>query len=349
MSPNRFGSRFQILTFGESHGPALGVVIDGCPSQIEWDNSELELALQRRRPGGNLTSDRQEADRFELLSGVFENQTLGTPIALLVRNVDARSQDYAQMKYRQGHADKEWKLKFGTSDPRGGGRSSGRETLARVLAGAVAKMALKQLIPELKIGVFVSAISDIALDAKELERVTKKLNQAKDTKTFNEWVDQFSCRLPSKEKNGLAKKLLIQAKIEGESYGGTIHIVVENVPAGLGQPVFHKIKADLAHAVMGVGATRSFEFGREPEDTKKRGTLFHSDGEKEAYGGIKGGITTGDALFCEVQFKPTSSILDVAKKGRHDPCIVLRAVPVMEAMVALVLVDHLLWSRTDRA
>lgn len=340
MSASQFGSRFQIHTFGESHGPALGVVIDGCPAGLEFDMEFLRAELQRRRPGSEKgTSTRQEMDEPEILSGIFEGKTLGTPIAITVKNSDARSKDYDEIKKapRAGHADDVWKDKFGHSDHRGGGRSSGRETVSRVMAGAVAKMLLKKLYPDLLLRGFATQIGPEKLSFEEKKEFLNQRISA----------DSFSARYPSK-KHEKIRDLLLIAQGDGESYGGIAEIRVQGMPKGLGQPVFHKIKADLAGAVMGIGAVSSVSFGDDTEAHSRKGTDFHQSENQSQYGGIRGGITTGEDLIMHIEFKPTSSILDVAKKGRHDPCIVPRAIPVIESMVALVLADHALWSRQDR-
>lgn len=336
MSANSFGSRWVITSFGESHGAALGVVIDGCPAGVTWNEALLRRELERRRPGAALVSSRQEGDIPEVLSGVFEGKTLGTPIAILVRNQDARSQDYVGLAARAGHADDVWREKFGLSDPRGGGRSSGRETVARVMAGAVARMFLQEVRPELRVLGFAREIGPEALSADDLSGLQKLSD-----------VDSFSARFPSKEGSQRVEQLLLQAKAEGKSYGGVAEFWVDGVPKSLGQPVFHKLKADLAAAVMGVGATSAVEFGEGMAAASREGSEFHSGGESP-YGGIRGGISTGERIVFRAGFKPTSSVLDVAKKGRHDPCIVPRAIPVIEAMIWNVLADHVLWARTDR-
>ncbi len=320
MTPNQFGSRFSITTFGESHGVALGVVIDGCPAGVQFNESLLLNDLKRRRPGpwslNQVVSNRKESDTPEILSGIFEGRTLGTPIAVIVRNEDARSEDYKEIKNtpRSGHADDVWKNKFGHSDHRGGGRSSGRETLSRVIAGSFAKMLIKHLSPECEVSAFASRIGPLALPQSPTEETSQKVIS-----------------------------LLSEAQSKGESFDGEATVIIQNPPKNLGQPVFHKFKSDLAQALMSVGATDSIQIG---EHSHQEGTQFHQN--QNNYGGIRGGITTGENIFCRVGFKPTSSILDVAKKGRHDPCIVPRAVPVLEAMTALVIADHLLWARGDR-
>ncbi|WP_413568909.1 chorismate synthase [Bdellovibrio sp. HCB117] len=340
MSASQFGSRFVITSFGESHGTALGVVIDGCPAGVRFDTEILKKELERRRPGhhgsGQIVSGRLETDIPEVLSGVFEEKTLGTPIAIIVRNQDARSQDYKEIKNspRAGHADDMWKNKFGHSDHRGGGRSSGRETVSRVMAGAVAQMLLKETSPKTRVMGYASQIGPFSLTPDERTQVSSKN------------VDSFQARFPSNRDVEVAE-LLKSAQVSGDSYGGVAEILIENPPAYLGQPVFHKLKSDLAQAFLSVGATNGFELGLGFDSAQVKGTEFHQ-GTQEAYGGIRGGISTGESILLKVSFKPTSSILDVAKKGRHDPCIVTRAIPVLEAMTWLVLADHWLWSKTDR-
>lgn len=327
MGANTFGHIFTLTSFGESHGVALGAVIDGCPAGVEWNNDLLLRELARRKPGANaIVTARQESDTPEILSGVFEGRTLGTPIAVVIRNSDARSAEYDKIKStpRAGHADDVWKMKFGHSDPRGGGRSSGRETVARVIGGAVAQMFLKQAAPSFAIRGFASSIGPISLTAE----------------------DNF----PSAPKTSV-DKLLTEAKASGKSYGGVAELWLDGVPAGIGQPVFRKLKSELASAMMSVGAVSGVEIGEGFEAVSAEGSEFHNRqgrGEASPYGGIRGGIATGERIVVRVAFKPTSSVLDVAKQGRHDPCIVIRAIPVLEAMAALVIADHLLLSRSDK-
>lgn len=342
MSANQFGSRFVITSFGESHGEALGVLIDGCPANVSFDEALLKKQMERRRPGvhtgaaAQVVSGRQETDRPEILSGVFEGKTLGTPIAMIVRNQDARSADYEEMKNkpRAGHADDMWKNKFGHSDHRGGGRSSGRETLSRVMAGSVAQMLFKSAgLSTLVLG-YTSQVGPLSLTDQERQEVLSKD------------VDAHQARFPS-SRHEEAAVLLKAAQENGESYGGVAEILIKDLPANLGQPVFHKLKSDLAQAYLSVGAANGFELGLGFESAAQLGTEFHR-GSTSVYGGIRGGISTGEDILLRVSFKPTSSILDVAKKGRHDPFIVTRAIPVLEAMTWLVLADHYLWTKTDR-
>lgn len=327
-----------MTTFGESHGVGLGIVIEGLPAGLPVRMDLLEKQLQRRRPGSGVhVSQRQEDDRPEILSGVHEGKTLGTPLAVLVRNEDARSKDYSEIKDkpRAGHADDVWREKFGHSDPRGGGRSSGRETLCRVIGGSFARMLLESVSPETRVFSYASRIGPIGITEGERSGVVKAD------------VDSFVARCPSVRQDEI-ELLLTKAREQGDSWGGSVETLIHGAGKGWGQPVFHKLKADLASALMGLGATSGFEVGAGIEAASAKGTEFHSDPGSSRYGGIRGGLSTGEDILLRLHFKPTSSILDVAKKGRHDPCIVPRAVPVVEAMVWWVLADHWLWSRTDR-
>jgi chorismate synthase len=345
MSANSFGQIFKMTSFGESHGSALGVIVEGCPAGLEFNQAFLQSELDRRRPGFHgdpsqaVTSARKESDQVEVLSGVFEGKTLGTPIAMIVRNQDQRSGDYEIIKtsVRVGHADDVWKNKFGHSDHRGGGRSSGRETVSRVMAGAVAKMLLQKLVPGLLLRSYVSQIGEIVLNNEEKDTFSQSLQTA----------EAHLLRMPS-QKNNLALEMLKRAQEQGESFGGVVSTFIHAAPAGLGQPVFRKLKSDLAQAMLSIGATSGFAIGDGFSAASKAGTQFHQSAHSENYGGLRGGISTGEALHFEVSFKPTSSILDTARKGRHDPCIAIRATPVVEAMAALVLADHLLWQRIDK-
>ncbi|MEZ0392536.1 MAG: chorismate synthase [Pseudobdellovibrionaceae bacterium] len=346
MAANTFGHYFQIHSFGESHGPALGCVIEGCPAGLAFDFSLLQSELQRRRPGQQGlqsagVSQRQESDEAEVLSGVFEGMTLGTPIAIIVRNQDAKSQDYQQIRSqaRAGHADDVWESKFGHRDHRGGGRSSGRETIARVMGGAVAKMLLRKLAPELCIFGFSTQIGPLTLTSEEKIDFLSGSNFSKSPQ------DSFFARFPSSRDQDV-RELLQKAQETGESYGARVEIRVKGMVPNLGQPVFHKLKSDLAKALMSVGAVSAFQIGEGAPELEK-GTDFHQN-ESSVYGGIRGGISTGEELILQASLKPTSSILDIAKKGRHDPCIATRAIPVLESMVALVLADHLLLKRLDQ-
>lgn len=345
---NSFGHHFRIHTFGESHGPAMGVLIDGCPAGVLFDEKILANDLKRRRPGlstemaaNSVVSPRQEEDAAEILSGIYQGVTLGTPIAIVIRNQDARSSDYQNLTPRTGHADDVWLKKFSVSDPRGGGRSSGRETVARVAAAAIAKMYLKQAKNEIQIFAFAKKIADFEVTDIELEGQLK-LNH---DQNLTEKIDQHSARFFS-PRHLEVQKFLKEIQVKNESVGGVVQLHIRGVPVGLGQPVFHKLKADLASALMGIGAATAFELGAGIESSNSLGTGFHQP-DSANYGGIRGGISTGEEIIIRLYFKPTSSIQQVAKAGRHDPCIVPRAVPVVEAMANLVIADHLLWQKMD--
>ena len=321
----------------------MGAVIDGCPAGVVWKQDLLEGFLERRRPGkSELTSARNESDRPQILSGVYEGKTLGTPIAMIIPNLDQRSQDYdpAKLKMRQGHATDLWQRKFGHSDPRGSGRASGRETVSRVLGGSVARMMVQQLFPEVRVIAFTESIGGICLSEDEISSAVTRLHS--DT-----WaIDQQSARCPSLEKNAQIDELLRNAKISGESFGGTVNVRVLGLPSGLGQPVFGKLKNSFADALFSIGATTALEIGEGFAGSVKNGKQFHNS--TQDYGGIRGGLSTGDPVSMRISFKPTSSRAEVAKSGRHDPCIVPRAIPVVEAMIWLVMADHILLSRLDR-
>ncbi len=346
-SANTWGKHFTVTSFGESHGEAMGVIIDGCPAGIKFNMELLMDNLARRRPGGDLVSARREDDVPRILSGVLEEKTLGSPIAIVVRNKDAKPHDYVDLPYRAGHADDVWKDKFGHSDPRGGGRASGRETIARVMAGSVAQMLLYEVIPKFSIVGFAAKIGPLSLIAKDKLALEKNKSLTPGT------IDEFPARFPSASQSKAVIKLLAEAKVEGKSYGGVAEIWVDNMPRGLGQPVFHKLKADLAAAMMSVGATAAVEIGDGFESASAEGSEFHGKAAasaegKAVYGGIRGGISTGEKIVIRVTFKPTASVMEVAKSGRHDPCIIPRAIPVLESMVQIVLADHLLWAAKDK-
>lgn len=346
MNPNTFGHRFCVTTFGESHGLGLGCVIDGCPAGVRFDEQILLQNLSRRRPGSlDIVTARAETEVPEVFSGVFEGKTLGTPIAVFVRNMDQKSEDYKKIKVRArvGHADDVWKAKFGFADHRGGGRSSGRETVSRVIAGSFAQMMLKKVSAKTQVFSWIESIDDHMSDERNIRDILN--NRAK-----LQLAEQEVFRFFGPDKNQLITKLK-KAKAEGESYGAVIKVAILRPPKFLGEPVFRKFKSDLAMAMMSVGATCGFDFGRGFESVKLPGTKFHrlsQKGKAEQYGGIRGGITTGEDIVFRVFVKPTSSILDVAKQGRHDPCIGIRAVPVFEAMAYLVLADQYLMMKTNR-
>ena len=327
MRGNHFGKMFSIVTFGESHGEAIGVVLDGVPPGLEISMENLQKDLDRRAPGKIPgTTSRKEPDKAEILSGVFEGKTLGTPVAVIVRNQNQRSKDYDKLKnsYRPGHADETTQIKFGIRDHRGGGRSSGRETLSRVVAGYFAGL----MIPEVKIRAFISKIGPFQLKDPFPENLPKDLGD-------------YS--YPELEKASEIKQFLLGLKKEGESVGGKISITVDNCPAGLGEPAFDKLKADFAKAFLSVGAVTSFSFGLGEKMAALPGSVVSRDSSH--FGGIEGGISNGERITMQVTFKPTSTIGEKAKEGRHDPCILPRAVPVIEAMTKVVLADHFLRQR----
>jgi len=343
MNANTFGHLFQVSTFGESHGRALGALVQGCPAGIPFDQALLERNLQRRRPGQSaVTTARSEEDRPEIFSGVFEGRTLGTPIAMAVFNKDADSTSYTKenLKTRPGHATDLWQEKFGHSDPRGSGRASGRETLSRVLGGSVAEMFLNTVCPELKVFGFVSQVGPWQWEPERILEIAAALNEGR----LNAY--DFQTRIPDAEQDQEISRRLIKAKEEGDSFGGTIEMFITNVPPYLGQPVFRKMKSELTAAMMSVGATQSVEFGFAHQERTKPGSSFHQN--SEVYAGLRGGITTGERLHLRVGFKPPATLATMARQGRHDPCILPRALPVLEAMVHLVLADQVLWRRLDR-
>ncbi len=332
---NTFGQLFRVTTFGESHGPALGAVVDGCPAGVPLSVEQVQAALDRRRPGQSaVTTARAEADRVELLSGVFEGKTLGTPIAAVVRNTDARSQDYAALatEDRPGHADRTWRERFKHRDPRGGGRTSGRETLSRVIGGAVAEALLARDLPSVRTVAWVAQVGPLVAAAPP-----PGLTRAQ--------VDAHPTRLPDATVAAEVERLLLEAKAKGDSWGGAVAVRVDGLPAGLGEPVFGKLKARLADALAGIGAVTGVTWG--PDDVLARvaqpGSTFHAS-TGDAYGGIQGGLSNGAPVALRAYFKPPATLGAHAKGGRHDPCILPRAVPVVEAMVSLVLADAYLLS-----
>lgn len=354
-SGNRWGHLFQLTTFGESHGPAMGCVIEGVPAGLALDLESLQRFVDRRRPGSApWVTSRSEPDQLEILSGVYQGKTLGTPVAVVVHNVDARSKDYKGIggpggAARSGHADDVFQDKFGHSDPRGGGRASGRETISRVIAGGIAQQLVRALTASSPVTVtaFAEQIGPLVLNEDEL-RAAQSLN--------SDQIDAFAARFPSAQQSDAVIKLLLNAKDQGESFGGYARLWIKGAPRGLGQPVFRKLKNELASALMSIGAVSGVELG-EVADIKSgvAGTEFHTQQSRaeeqpsaHQYGGIRGGISTGEPISMRILFKPTSSILDVAKRGRHDPCIIPRALVVVEAMTWIVLADHLLESRLDR-
>lgn len=353
MAGNSLGHLFRITTFGESHGEALGVVIDGCPPRIAFDFELLAEALRKRKPGqSDLTSPRKEADAFEVLSGVFEGQTTGTPICILIRNSDQQSTDYDALKsvYRPSHADYTYSMKYGIRDHRGSGRASARETVARVAAGAVATMLLKQ--HGILVHAYVSQVGSVKLhhSPETIDPEKASLN----------WV-----RCPDEHTAADMIRLIEKVREEGDSVGGTITGIVRNVPPGLGEPVFDKLHADLGKAMLSINACKGFEIGSGFEGSTRRGSEENDAFVKKENrlttlsnhsGGIQGGISNGEPIYFRCAFKPVSSIKkeqttlntalqtqNLAIEGRHDPCVLPRAVAIVEAMTALTLADH--WMR----
>ncbi len=352
--PNRFGKLFTVTTWGESHGPSIGVIVDGCPPRLPMTMEEIQADLDRRRPGqSDIVSPRKEEDKVEILSGIFESRTTGTPISLLVHNADQRPGAYDEMKdkFRPSHADFTYQAKYGIRDHRGGGRSSARETVGRVAAGAIARKILA-LAGGVELRAFVTRIHDIA--APEIPGFP----------TLAE-VDASAVRCPHPETAAAMIERIKQVRSDGDSVGGVIECRVRGVPAGLGAPVFDRLEADLAKAMLSLPATKGFEIGSGFAGTLLKGSQ-HNDaiGNREGRvrtdsnnsGGVQGGISNGEEIVFRVAFKPTATILrpqktvDVAGaeteltgRGRHDPCVLPRAVPIVEAMAALVLVDH--WMR----
>ena len=354
MSHNSFGHLFRVTTWGESHGAAIGCVVDGCPPLLKLEESDIQPWLDRRRPGqSRYTTQRQEPDAVKILSGVFEGRTTGTPIALEIQNVDQRSKDYGAIaqQFRPGHADLTYELKYGVRDYRGGGRSSARETASRVAAGAVARLVLGD---------------DVRVRGALVQIGGRKIDRARWDWTQ---VEQNPFFAPDAETAGLWEQDLAEIRKAGSSVGAVIEVVAEGVPAGLGAPIYGKLDADLAGALMGINAVKGVEIGDGFASAAARGEENADEMRMEAgtvrfsanhAGGVLGGISTGQPLVVRFAVKPTSSILtplhsvdragsdvDIATKGRHDPCVGIRAVPVGEAMVACVLADHLLRHRAQ--
>jgi len=353
MAGNSFGTLFKITTFGETHGGSVGCIIDGCPAGLELTEKDIQKDLDRRKPGqSDITTQRKEDDRVEIHSGVFEGKTTGTPIMLLVRNTDARSQDYNHLKdvFRPSHADFTYKQKYGIRDFRGGGRASARETLARVAAGAVARKYLEEK-AQIEIVAFVEKVKDIGSTVL-IEDVSQKD------------IDSNIVRCPDKKAAEKMIELIKEIGSEGDSVGGVIRCVVRNTPAGLGEPVFDKLSARLGAAMLSIPAVKGFEIGSGFAGTTKTGSE-HNDSfivkngsvrtRTNNSGGVQGGISNGEIIHFRVAFKPTSTIrkqqdtintdmqsVQLNAVGRHDPCVLPRAVPIVEAMAALVLIDNYL-------
>ncbi len=344
MAGNSIGTLFKLTTFGESHGLAIGGVIDGCPSGIELDIDAIQAELNRRKPGqSDIVTQRKEPDTVELLSGIFEGQTTGTPIGFIIKNTNQKSKDYSHIKdvYRPSHADYTYEKKYGVRDYRGGGRSSARETACRVVAGAIAKQFLKSI----EIVAYTSAVGDIALekDYQQLDLSNAENNDVRcpDEETAHKMIEKIRA-----------------IRKEGNTIGGVISCVIKNVPIGLGEPVFDKLHAELGKAMLSINAVKGFEYGSGFEGAKMKGSdhndLFNENGTTKTNlsGGIQGGISNGMDIYFKVAFKPVATIIqkqdalnaqgaivEMQGKGRHDPCVVPRAVPIVEAMAALVIAD----------
>ncbi|RYD81465.1 MAG: chorismate synthase [Verrucomicrobiaceae bacterium] len=354
---SHFGSAFRISTWGESHGGGVGVVVDGCPSRIELSEADIQKDLDRRRPGqSEIVTPRAEEDQCRILSGVFEGQTTGTPICVAVMNKDARPEAYREMEsaYRPSHADYTYQAKYGIRNWQGGGRASARETIGRVAAAAIGKKVLESLFPGLEIVAYVKSIHS-------LEAVVDPAN------VQFEQVESNIVRCPDSAMAERMIEFIKEVRSEGDSVGGVIECVVRGVPPGLGEPVFDKLEAELAKAMMSLPASKGFEIGSGFEGVKLRGSehndpFYMENGKVRTVtnrsGGIQGGISNGEPIFFRVAFKPTATIFrsqqtvtvtgedtELKARGRHDPCVLPRAVPMVEAMTALVLVDHALRQR----
>ncbi len=358
MAGSNFGTLFRISTFGESHGKGIGVIIDGCPAGVGIDEAFIQMELDRRRPGqSKIVTQRKEADAVEILSGVFEGKSTGTPIAMVIYNGDARSHDYSHIadKYRPSHADYTFQAKYGHRDYRGGGRSSARETAARVAAGAVAKLFLRTY--GIYIFAYTSQVGKFRLSKNYLEINT-------------DLIESNPVRCPDTSLAIEMEEYIKQIRKDGDTIGGVVSAVVKGCPPGLGEPVFDKLHADLAKAIMGINACKGFEYGSGFDGVSMRGSEHNDafyltdDGVKTRTnhsGGVQGGISNGMDIFFRAAFKPVATIVQdqesvneageavtVSGKGRHDPCVVPRAVPIVEAMTALVIADHLLRQRAAR-
>ncbi|WP_296385605.1 chorismate synthase [Winogradskyella sp.] len=352
MAGNSFGKLFKLTTFGESHGVAIGGVIDGCPSGLKLDFEAIQNELDRRKPGqSKIVTQRKEPDRVEFYSGIFEGVTTGTPIGFAIHNTNQKSKDYSHIKdvYRPSHADYTYDKKYGVRDYRGGGRSSARETASRVVAGAIAK----QMLASIKINAFTSSVGDIFID-----KPYQDLDFSK--------IESNAIRCPDE---AIAEKMIAKVqeiKKEGDTIGGTITCVLQNVPVGLGEPVFDKLHAELGKAMLSINAVKGFEYGSGFCGSKMKGSehndLFNEDGSTKTNlsGGVQGGISNGMDIYFRVAFKPVATVIqkqdaldssgnivEMQGKGRHDPCVVPRAVPIVEAMTALVLADYTLLRRQE--
>lgn len=352
MSGNSFGKLFTVTSFGESHGPALGCIIDGCPPGLELSEADMQRDLDRRKPGTSRhTTQRREADEVRILSGVFEGKTTGTPIGLLIENTDQRSKDYSKIseQFRPAHADYTYMHKYGVRDYRGGGRSSARETAMRVAAGAVARKFLEQRLG-IRIRGYLSQLGPIKAEKLDWDQVHQ---------------NPFFC--PDADKVAEMEAYMDALRKEGDSIGARINVVAEGVPPGLGEPIFDRLDADLAHALMSINAVKGVEIGAGFDCIDQKGTEHRDEMTPEGFlsnnaGGVLGGISSGQPIVASIALKPTSSLrlsgrsidvngdpCEVITTGRHDPCVGIRATPIAEAMMAIVLMDHYLRHRGQNA
>jgi chorismate synthase len=353
MAGNSFGKLFRLTTFGESHGQAIGGVIDGCPAGLKLDLEKIQNELNRRRPGQSaIVTQRKEPDTVEFLSGIFEEQTTGTPIGFIIKNANQKSKDYSHIKdtYRPSHADYTYDEKYGVRDYRGGGRSSARETACRVVAGALAK----QILSDIEITAYTASVGEI-----ELQKSHKELDFSV--------IETNPVRCPDTATAEKMESYIKEIRAEGDTVGGTVQCVIKNVPKGLGEPVFDKLHAELGKAMLSINAVKGFEYGSGFEGTKMKGSqhndLFNNDGSTRTNlsGGIQGGISNGMNIYFNVAFKPVATIMqnqetinaqgesvEMQGKGRHDPCVVPRAVPIVEAMAALVIADYMLQNKSSK-
>jgi chorismate synthase len=353
MSGNTFGTLFKVSTFGESHGPAIGGVIDGCPAGIELDLEAIQKDLDRRKPGQSaIVTQRKEPDEVTFFSGLFKGKTTGTPIGFAIHNTNQKSKDYSHIQdtYRPSHADYVYDEKYGIRDYRGGGRSSARETASRVVAGAIAK----QFLAPVTLNAYVSAVGSLSLDTHPSE-------------VDMSFIEKNPVRCPDPKMAEAMETYIKQIRKEGDTIGGVVSCIIKNVPVGLGEPAFDKLHAELGKAMLSINAVKGFEYGSGFAGTQMKGSehndLFNTDGTTQTNrsGGIQGGISNGMDIYFNVAFKPVATIMQnqetinskgeavaMQGKGRHDPCVVPRAVPIVEAMAALVLADFSLLKRTNK-
>jgi len=354
---NTFGNLFKLTSFGESHGSMIGGIIEGCPAGLEINKGLIQKDLDRRKPGqSKVTSPRKEDDKVQLLSGIFEGKSTGTPIGFLIPNINSKSQDYSNIKdvFRPSHADYTYEEKYGLRDYRGGGRSSARETACRVVAGSIAKQLLNNY--GIKISAYVSSIGNIFADEKNMD--------------LNKDYDSNIVRCPDNDASEKMINLITDLKSKGNTVGGQIKCIINGVKPGLGQPVFDKLHADLGKAMLSINAVKGFEYGAGFSGSKMTGSVHNDEfivengnvsTKTNNSGGIQGGISNGEEIYFKVAFKPVATIMskqnsidkektnvELSVKGRHDPCVVPRAVPIVESMAAIVLADHLLRNRTSK-